>query len=56
MSAQRTDDGAYACVLGGEDGRTLLVAVNSGSGPAAATRRDGRIVHTRVDVASAGSP
>jgi len=48
--------GAYACMLGGEDRRTLFVCTSSGSGPAMATKRDGRIEFVRVDVPGAGLP
>jgi sugar lactone lactonase YvrE len=48
--------GAYACMLGGKDRRTLFVITNSCSGPAAADRRDGRIETMRVDVPGAGWP
>jgi sugar lactone lactonase YvrE len=48
--------GAYACMLGGADRRTLYVITNSGSGPAIADKRDGRIETMRVDVPGAGWP
>jgi sugar lactone lactonase YvrE len=48
--------GAYACVLGGTDGRTLYVATNTTSGPEAARAGQGRIEALRVDVPSGGSP
>ncbi|MGE0578900.1 SMP-30/gluconolactonase/LRE family protein [Reyranella sp.] len=48
--------GAYACMLGGQDRRTLYVVTNSGSGPAMAGKRDGRIETMRVDVPGAGWP
>jgi len=47
---------AYACMLGGADRRTLFVITNSGSGPAIADKRDGRIETIRVDVPGAGLP
>ena len=47
---------AYACMLGGKDGRTLFVITNSGSGPAIADKRDGRIETMRVDAPAAGLP
>ena len=50
------DRGAYACMLGGDDRRTLFVCTNTGSGPAAAGRRDGRIEHVPVEVPGAGWP
>jgi sugar lactone lactonase YvrE len=48
--------GAYACMLGGKDRRTLYVITNSKSGPATAETRDGRIEAMRVDVPGAGLP
>ncbi|MCP4222039.1 MAG: SMP-30/gluconolactonase/LRE family protein [Actinomycetia bacterium] len=53
-----TGDGrnAYACMLGGPDGKTLLVATNTGSGPEAAVSRNGRIEIVEVEVAGAGYP
>ena len=50
------DRSAYACMLGGDDRRTLFVCTNTGSGPAAAERRDGRIEWARVEVPGAGWP
>jgi len=47
---------AYACMLGGTDRRTLFVVTNSGSGPAIADKKDGRIETMRVDVPGAGLP
>lgn len=48
--------GAYACMLGGSDRRTLFVLTNTGSGPAMADKTDGRIETHRVDVPGAGLP
>ena len=48
--------GAFACMLGGEDGRTLFICTNSGSGPDMASKTDGRIETVRVDVPAAGWP
>src|SRR5262249_34548124 len=48
--------GAYACMLGGADRRTLFVCTNSGSGPTMADKRDGRIETLRVDAPAAGWP
>lgn len=48
--------GAYACMLGGTDRRTLYVITNSKSGPATAETRDGRIETMRVDIPGAGLP
>jgi sugar lactone lactonase YvrE len=50
------DHGSYACMLGGDDGRTLFVCTAPGVGPAAEARREGRIEFTRVDVPHAGRP
>lgn len=45
------DRGAYACVLGGSDGRTLYVCTAESSNPArTAELRSGHIEATRVDV------
>ncbi len=48
--------GAYACMLGGADGRTLFICTNSGSGPDMATKTNGRIETIQVDVPRAGWP
>ena len=48
--------GAYACMLGSEDRRTLFICTNTGSGPAMADKCDGRIEFLRVDVPGAGLP
>ncbi|MFI4986838.1 MAG: SMP-30/gluconolactonase/LRE family protein [Alphaproteobacteria bacterium] len=48
--------GSYACMLGGEDRRTLFICTSSGSGPAMAEKRDGRIERVHVDVPGAGLP
>jgi sugar lactone lactonase YvrE len=48
--------GAYACALGGTDRRSLFVLTNSGSGPAMAEKRDGRIEYVEVDVPGVGIP
>jgi sugar lactone lactonase YvrE len=50
------DRGAYACILGGEDRRTLFVCTNTGSGPDIAKGRTGKIEITRVDVPGVGLP
>ena len=59
-SVERTlttgQSGAYACMLGGPERRTLFVLTNSGSGPAMAQKTDGRIEMYRVDVPGAGLP
>ena len=46
----------FACMLGGDDRRTLFVLTNTGSGPQMAEKRDGRIEAVRVDVPGAGLP
>lgn len=48
--------GAYACMLGGEDRRTLFICTNTGSGPVMAQKRGGRIEVIRVEVPGAGLP
>lgn len=51
------DRGAFACMLGGSDRRTLLVCTAHESAPdAAARRRSGRIEAVHVDVPGAGLP
>lgn len=47
---------AYACMLGGEDRRTLFLCTATGSGPERAGKTDGRIEHVRVAVPGAGLP
>jgi sugar lactone lactonase YvrE len=53
-----TGDGrhAFACMLGGADRRTLFACTCTGSGPAVADKRDGRIETARVEVPGAGLP
>lgn len=48
--------GAYACMLGGPDKRTLFICSNVDSGPKTAEIKEGRIDFTRVDVPGAGWP
>lgn len=50
------DLGAFACMLGGDDRRTLYVCTAKMSGPRAAEIRSGRIEFVRVDVPGAGLP
>jgi sugar lactone lactonase YvrE len=50
------EQGTFACILGGEDRRTLFICTSSGSGPAMANKRDGRIETIRVDKPGAGLP
>jgi sugar lactone lactonase YvrE len=47
---------AFACMLGGADRRTLFLCTSTGSGPAMAQKRDGRIEATRVEAPGAGLP
>jgi sugar lactone lactonase YvrE len=47
---------SYACMLGGPVRRTLFILTNTGSGPAMAAKRDGRIETVEVDVPGAGLP
>jgi sugar lactone lactonase YvrE len=52
-----TDQGAYACMLGGEDRRTLYVLTAGGTDPATSNDpRTGRIEQVRVDAPGAGWP
>lgn len=48
--------GSYACMLGGPQRRTLFILTNTGSGPAMASKPDGRIEIVDVDVPGAGLP
>ena len=50
------DRGAYACALGGPDGRTLYICTNKGSGLENAANRAGKIEFTKVAVPGVGSP
>lgn len=47
---------AYACMLGGADGRTLFICTAGDSDPAKTVVRDGCIETVRVDVGRAGQP
>jgi len=47
---------SYACMLGGEDRRTLFICTAPGSGPTRAGATDGKIEITRVPVPGAGLP
>jgi sugar lactone lactonase YvrE len=47
---------AYACMLGGDDGKTLFLLTSSASGPATAATRDARVEIVRVAVPHAGLP
>ena len=48
--------GAYACMLGGPDRRSLFICTSTTVGPAAAVKREGQIEVLRVDVPGAGLP
>jgi sugar lactone lactonase YvrE len=53
----KADQGVFACMLGGDDRKTLYVLTASGSDPEdCAARRLGRIEAVKVDVAGAGLP
>ena len=57
--AQRINTGdrfSYACMLGGADRRSLFIVTNTGSGPAIAEKKSGRIEIVQVDVPGAGLP
>ena len=47
---------AFACMLGGDDGRRLFICTATGSGGEARASRSGRIEYIDVDVARAGLP
>jgi sugar lactone lactonase YvrE len=52
-----TGDGCYACMLGGEDGRTLFLCLAPDfHEDARSAAREARIVSTTVDVGHAGTP
>jgi sugar lactone lactonase YvrE len=52
-----TGDNCYACMLGGEDGKTLfMVTAQSSDAHEAAKAPTGKIVTATVDVARAGRP
>jgi sugar lactone lactonase YvrE len=50
------DRGAFACMLGGADRRTLYICTCTASGPAVADKTDGRIEATRVEQPGTGLP
>ncbi|MGY8959970.1 MAG: SMP-30/gluconolactonase/LRE family protein [Alphaproteobacteria bacterium] len=50
------EHGSYACMLGGEDRKTLFICTCAASGPDMAAKRTGRIEYTEVDVPGAGLP
>jgi sugar lactone lactonase YvrE len=47
---------SFACMLGGADRRTLFILTNTGSGPAMAQKKEGRIETVQVDVPGTGRP
>jgi sugar lactone lactonase YvrE len=51
-----TRNGAYACMLGGADGRTLFICAADGSDPAVTGTMRGAIETVTVDVPHAGLP
>jgi sugar lactone lactonase YvrE len=51
-----TEQAAFACTLGGEDGRTLFVMASTFPVQDALRTRPGRVVAYEVDVPGAGSP
>lgn len=50
------DYGSFACMLGGEDRKTLYICTAPGSGPNAAEAPKGRIEYCRVDIPGTGLP
>jgi sugar lactone lactonase YvrE len=47
----------FACMLGGDDGKTLFMLTgNSAEAHIASSARTGRVLSARVDVAGAGRP
>jgi len=48
--------GSFACMLGGDDRKTLFICTAAGSGPGAAEARKGRIEYCRVEIPGAGLP
>jgi sugar lactone lactonase YvrE len=51
-----TDQGAFACALGGDDGRTLFVTTSTFPTSDVDPARPGTIVAYGVDVPGTGSP
>jgi len=47
---------AFACMLGGNDGRTLFIVANEWTGSVDVSARTGRVFAARVDVPRAGYP
>jgi sugar lactone lactonase YvrE len=53
LDTVKADRGCFACMLGGDDGRTLFVVANAWDGAGAA---DGVVLVERVEVPRAGRP
>jgi sugar lactone lactonase YvrE len=53
LEAVEADRGCFACMLGGEDGRTLYIVANHYDGTGAS---DGIVLTQPVDVPHAGRP
>jgi sugar lactone lactonase YvrE len=51
-----TEQGAFACTLGGDDGRALFAMTSSWPIPAAVEDRKGQVVAYQVEVPGTGSP
>ncbi len=56
QSISMGDRRAFACMLGGEDRRTLFLCTCTASGPAVAVHKQGAIEFTRVEIPGAGLP
>jgi len=58
LDAVDLDRGCFACVLGGDDGRTLFLVTNewSGTGGMTSTARAGQVLTVQAPVPSAGRP
>lgn len=57
LATVEADRGCFACMLGGEDGRTLFVVANEwGEGAVPGDVRTGQVLTARVDVPHAGRP
>ncbi len=57
LAELKTEQNCYACMLGGDDGRTLFLLTAAGSHPDVATAaRTGKILATQVAVGHAGLP
>jgi sugar lactone lactonase YvrE len=56
LDVVETSQPCFACMLGGEDGKTLFCLTASGSGSAAGQSRTGKVEVAKVAVAHAGLP